>query len=60
MNTEDVAIVKLSDCVVLSGAAPECGQGADQLPLGFLRMARLCDAHTSASLCSVSMSIVGY
>lgn len=27
MNTEDVAVVKFSDCVMLSGAAPECGQG---------------------------------
>lgn len=27
MNTEDVAVVKFSDYVMLSGAAPECGQG---------------------------------
>lgn len=26
MNTEDVPIVKFSDYVMLSGAAPECGQ----------------------------------
>lgn len=27
MNTEDEAVVKFSDYVMLSGAAPECGQG---------------------------------
>lgn len=59
MNTEDVAVAKFSDYVMLSGAAPESGQGIVELPLAYLRMARLCDVHTSTSLCSVSMSIVG-